>query len=120
MDSKSQIDAAIEKRREAVAAVDEATIHDAVGVAQALDELRKALEEVEGHLSRREFEPAADAGYGSVAAGFVFLQRTLGGLHERTLDKTRIVQDIAVATGRAYDDVAPVVDAVMTSMRPRQ
>jgi hypothetical protein len=91
-----------------------------VGVAQAIDDLRKALNEVETCIDRRQFEAAADVGYDSVASGFVFLQRTLGGLHERCMDKTKIVQGIAVALDCSYEEAAPHVDAVMKSAVPRE
>ena len=119
MDTKAQALAAIEALREKIAAVDEEIMHDVVGVAQALGELRKALDEVDGCIAGWQFEKAANAGYGSVSSGFVFLQRTLGGLQERCMDKSRIVQDLAATLNCSYEEAVPYVDAVMDSSRPR-
>lgn len=64
--------------REKIAAVDDNLIMELAGVAQALDELRKALTAVDDCLAKRDFDKAAALGYSSVSSGFVFLQRTLG------------------------------------------
>ena len=119
MIAKEQVEAIIASRRTEIARVDEDMIHDVVGVAQAVDDLRKALDEVKSCIDRRQLEKAADVGCGSVSSGFVFLQRTLGGLHERCTDKARIVQDVAATLGCAYEDALPHVDAVMGSARAR-
>lgn len=119
MITKEKADRVVSARRREIAAVDDEIIHDVVGVAQAIDDLRKALNEVETCIDRRQFEAAADVGYDSVSSGFVFLQRTLGGLHERCMDKTKIVQEIAAVLGCAYEEAAPHVDAVMKSAHPR-
>ena len=119
MITKEKVEATISSRRNEIAAVDDELVHDAVGVTQAIDDMRRALSEVESCLSRRQFEKAADIGYGSVSSSFVFLQRTLGGLHERCVDKTRIVQEIAATLGCSYEEALPHVDALMKSTVPR-
>jgi hypothetical protein len=43
--------------------VDEELMLEVVGVAQALGELRKALDDVDACMDRRDFEKAADLGY---------------------------------------------------------
>jgi hypothetical protein len=106
--------------RAEIAAVDDETIMEVVGVTQALDELRKALDEVDACLDSRDFEKAADLGYQSVASGFIFLQRTLGGLQGSCGDKQVLVQDVAARLGCAYEDALPHVDAVMTSPHPKK
>ena len=117
MITKEKADATIASRCNEIAAVDDEITHDVVGVAQAIDDMRKALNEVESCISRRQFEKAADLGYDSVSSGFVFLQRTLGGLHERCMDKTKIVQAIATTLGCAYEEALPHVDAAMQAKR---
>ena len=117
MITKEKAEAAIAPRRNEIATVDDQLMHDVVGVAQAIDDMRKALNEVESCISRRQFEKAADVGYDSVSSGFVFVQRTLGGLHERCMDKMRIVQEIATTLGCAYEEALPHVDAVMAAKR---
>jgi hypothetical protein len=49
-------------------------------VAQAIDALRTALNQIRAAFDSRQFEKASAIGYGKVAEEFVFLQGTLGGL----------------------------------------
>ena len=60
--------------------VDHAVIGEVVGIAQAIGDLRKALDALDGLLDERQFEKAAASGYQDIASAFIFLQRTLGGL----------------------------------------
>jgi len=99
--------------------LDQDAMHGCSGVSQALGELSKALEHVDNSLAERLFQQAADLGYGSVSAGFIFLQRTLGELNSLETRKAVIVQELARKLHCAYEDVAPYVDAVMQSMLPR-
>jgi hypothetical protein len=48
----------------------------------------------------------------------VFLQRTLGGLQGATLHKEALVQNLAFALRRPYEDVLSKVDALLASARP--
>jgi hypothetical protein len=117
---KDTAESIISSVREQIAAVDEKTIMAVAGVAQALDELRKALVEVDACLGGRDLEKAAALGYGSVSSGFIFLQRTLGELNSVCSDKDVIVGEVAVKLGCAYEEALPHVNAVMESSRPRR
>jgi hypothetical protein len=105
--------------REKIIAVDDNLMMETVGVAQALDDLRKALVAVDDCLANRDFEKAAALGYSSVSSGYVFLQRTLGGLQVAYDDKCAMVSDIAVKMGCAYEEALPHVNACMESSCPR-
>jgi hypothetical protein len=105
----------IASMRERIAAADDNLIMEAAGVAQALDDLRKALGAVECGLANREFEKAAALGYGSVSSGYVFLQRTLGGLQAAYDDKCSIVSEVAAQMGCAYEEALPHVNVCMES-----
>ena len=87
-------------------------------VAQALDGLRKAVNEISACLDRREYRRAADLGYGRVAEMFVFLQRTLGGLQGACSEKEALVSEVAKELRCAYEDALPYVDAVLSTSRP--
>lgn len=118
--TKDTAESIIASMREQIDAVDEKTIMAVVGVRQALDELRKALVEVDACLDSRNFEKASALGYNSVSSEFIFLQRTLGELNGLCLAKDEIVQEVAVKLECAYEDAQPHVDAVMESphLRP--
>jgi len=105
------------KRRE-LAALDDEFFGEVVGVAQAIDALRMALKQISSALDSRQFEKASAIGYGKVAEGFVFLQRTLGGLQGACLHKEKLVADLAFALRCPYEAVLPKVDARMQSARP--
>lgn len=111
-------DRLVASKRRDLAALDDEFFGEVVGVAQAIDALRKALNQVSAALDARQFEEASSLGYGKVAEEFVFLQRTLGGLQGACLDKERLVQDLAIALHCPYEDVLPKVDALLTSARP--
>jgi hypothetical protein len=97
--------------------VDNKFIGEVVGVAQALDELRRALDQVAAALDRREFEKASTLGYGAVAEMFVFVQRTLGGLQGLVGEKESLVAAVAMRLKCTYEDALPHVNAVMQSVR---
>jgi hypothetical protein len=103
----------------AIETLDHDTMNAVVGVAQALGELTNAVAHVNASLGERKFQQAADLGYGSVSAGFIFLQRTLGELNSLEGRKAVIVQDLARSLDCSYEEIAPYVDAVMQSMKPR-
>lgn len=108
----------IAAKRMELARLDDEFFGEVVGVAQAIDALRKALNQVSAALDARQFEKASSLGYGKVAEEFVFLQRTLGGLQGACIDKERLVQDLAFALRCPYEDVLPKVDAMLASARP--
>lgn len=108
----------IASKRKELAALDDEFFGEVVGVAQAVAELRKALNQVSSALDRRQFEKASSLGYGKVAEEFIFLQRTLGGLQGACLNKEKLVSDLASALRCPYEDVLPKVDAAMTSAQP--
>jgi len=95
----------IATKRKELATLDDEFFGEVVGVAQAIDELRKALNQLSAALDARHFEKASSLGYGKVAEEFVFLQRTL-------------VSDLAFALRCPYEDVLPKVDALLESARP--
>jgi hypothetical protein len=108
----------IASKRTEIAALDDEFFGEVVGVAQAIDLLRRALSEVSACLDRREFEKASALGYGKLAQEFIFLQRTLGGLQGACMHKEKLVCDLAVELGCSYEDALPEVDALMKSARP--
>jgi hypothetical protein len=113
-------DDAIEAVRKDIDALDDDTMNCVVGIAQALHELTKALEDVDARIDQRKYQAAADLGYRSVASSFIFLQRVLGEVNSLESRKALIVQDLARKLHCAYEDISPYVDAVMKSMQPRR
>ncbi len=83
---------------------------EVVGVSQAVDALRKALDKVEVCLDERDFEKASNLGYRDVASEFIFLQRTLGGLQSSVLESQRFISDLAVELGNSnYEETEVLV-----------
>jgi hypothetical protein len=105
-------------RRKELAALDDEFFAEVVGVAQAIDALRKALSELSSAIDARQYEQASALGYEAVASEFVFLQRTLGGLQGACLKKEGLVQRLAFALRCPYEDVLPKVEALLASARP--
>lgn len=120
MVTKDTAESIVASMREQITTVDEKTFIALAGTAQALDELRKALVEVDACLGNRDFEKASALGYDSVSSEFIFLQRTLGELNGLCLDKAAIVQEVAFKLRCAYEEALPHVDAVMKSSHPRR
>jgi hypothetical protein len=117
--SAQKVQAVIAAVRPQIEAIDNEFIGKVVSVAQAMDELRQAIAQVDAALDRREFEKASTVGYGPVSEMFVFLQRTLGGLQGLVADKESLVAEVAMRLGCAYEEALPHVEAVMLSVRPR-
>src|SRR5882724_450705 len=87
--------------------VDDSIIGETIGIAQAIDEIQKALAELDASLQNREYERASQIGYESVTSNFVFLQRALGGLQRACSDRERLVMEVARQVGCAYEAAMP-------------
>ena len=105
----------IEGKTAAIETLDDTIMMEVVGVAMALDKLRKSLDRVETHMDEREFEKASHVGYREVAEYFVYVQRTLAGLQTAALQKEALVCAIAQEANAAYGEVAPYVEKKMQS-----
>lgn len=100
-------------------AIDDTIMCEVAGVAQAADNLRKALDILDSLLDERKFEKAAALGYRDIASAFIFLQRTLGGLQSAELDRDTFTSSIAVQLHCAFEDVAPHVAARLQCLEPK-
>jgi len=122
-DRKRRIEEEVAKKADEIAAIDEGFFGDVVGVAQASSQLNEALNKLERLLDDREYEKAAQLGYGDISSEFIFLQRVLGTLSGTCLSKQALVSETVVATGikdLSYEEVAPFVDAKIESLQPRE
>lgn len=116
--SENKIEQAIAETMAEITVVDELLIMEVVGVAQALSQLRKALDKVDECLDKRDFRKASDLGYSDVASEFIFLQRTLAGLQSAEYQKERLISEIVMkANARSYEEVEPFVNAKMDSAK---
>lgn len=100
--------------------LDDTIMMEVVGVAMALDKLRKSLALVESHINGREFEQASHVGYQEVAHDFVYVQRTLAGLQTAAHQKSAFISGVAQEANTAYEAVAPYVEKKMTSSVKKQ
>ncbi|WP_080458687.1 hypothetical protein [Roseovarius sp. A-2] len=89
------------------------------GVAQAVGDLRKALDALDGQLDARQFEKAAALGYQDIASASIFLQRTLGGLQSAELNRHAFISSIAEELHCAHEDAEPFVAARLLCLKPR-
>lgn len=115
-----KINAIIDAKSDAIEQTDQSIIHEAVGVAMALDQLRESLNLVESHMDNREFEQASHVGYNEVAHNFVFMQRTLAGIQSAALQKVSLISSVAHEAKTAYEIVAPYVEKRMASAVKKQ
>lgn len=118
VNNEDKIKKSIEASMAEIQVVDDGIIGETIGVAQALDHLRKALDKVDECLDKRQYEKASGLGYSDVASEFIFLQRTLGGLQHAYHQKQKLVSEIALKSGvGVYEEVEPFVDAVLVSSK---
>jgi len=120
---KQYIDDAVENSKDSISAIDESFYTDMSGVAQAVVQLRKALDKVDTCLNQREFEKASSLGYSDVSSEFIFLQRCLGSLNDTVMQKEKIIQDICLEVSDEVvkiknEDVAVLVENKMESLKP--
>lgn len=121
MTNENKIKNTVEQSMEEIETIDNDIIMDVVGVAQAIDHLREALNKVEICLDKRQFEKASSLGYSDISSEFIFLQRTLGGLQHSYGQKQSLVSEIALKSGvGVYEEVEPFIDKKMKSLEPRQ
>ncbi|MEE9345844.1 MAG: hypothetical protein V3U88_09595, partial [Methylococcales bacterium] len=102
-----KINSLLDGMPEAIETVDEILIIGVCGVAQAVGQLREALDKIDECLDQRQFSKASNLGYKDVASEFIFLQRVLGGLQDCQHDKDKLIQDIALETKTSYETVLP-------------
>ncbi|MEM8969165.1 MAG: hypothetical protein AAGE93_22300 [Bacteroidota bacterium] len=118
MTEKEKIEAAIQEFKPALEKLDNEFVGQTIGVARAMDEMRKNLDAIEEVLDRREHDRAAQMGYREISSTFIWLQRALGGLQDVQNHKHTLVAEIAMASGvPVYEKVAPYVDAVLDSAK---
>lgn len=107
---QQEIIAIVDKQSDAIEALNNDLMMATVGVAMALDELRKSINLIEAHLNQREFEKASQVGYQELANHFVYVQRTLAGIQTSVHRKEELISEIALIAKTAYEDVAPFVE----------
>lgn len=115
----TEIETILDARAEELRAIDDVIFGETIGVAQASDQLRDALDAIDRALDDRRFEAAAGLGYGDIASAFIFLQRTLAGLQSAEHRRDALISDIAALTGQGYEDVAPRVAGRLKTSRPK-
>ena len=105
-DSRKQcIDDAVNKNKVSINAIDNAFYGDMTGVAQAIGQLKAALDKVDTCLNQREFEQASNLGYSDVSSEFIFLQRCLGSLNDTVMQKEKVIQDICSELTNQLDNI---------------
>lgn len=109
----------LDARASELEAVDTAIIGEVMGVAQAIGDLRKALDALDGLLDDRQFEKAAALGYRDIASAFVFLQRTLGGLLSADLSRHEFTSCIAEALQCSFEQAEPHVAERLECLKPK-
>lgn len=95
----------------------DAIIGDVIGLCQAMDLLRKDLDQVSRLIDSRAYEAAAQLGYEGIASNFVFLQRCLGGLQSSCLDRDFLVSELAKQRGTSFDEERVAAYEVMPAMQ---
>lgn len=119
MAQETDIDRLLEDFADQIQETDDGIMQAVVGVAQALDDVRKAADKTDQCLDDRKFDAAAQLGYGDISSAFVFLQRTLGGLQSAVHRKEALASEVAFQAKQAYEDVEPAVTRRFKSYQPR-
>jgi len=123
-DSRNQcIERAVENNKDNISAIDDDFYGDMLGVAQAIGQLKEALDKVSTCLNQREFEQASALGYSDVSSEFIFLQRCLGSLNDTVMQKEKLTQEICIEVSKELksvknEEVAVLVENQMESLKP--
>lgn len=105
----------IDGRLSALRGLDQQLAIESAGVAQALDALRKALDEVESRLVEKNHEEVADLGYRDVSSEFIFLQRTMGRLQSAAHELSSAISEIAGGSSLSCEQVEPFVKTALNT-----
>lgn len=108
-DEADRVADAIKHRSEELSDIEMNLALESAGVAQAVDALRNALDQVEDRLKDRQYEAVANLGCRDVASEFIFLQRSMGSLLTAAHCRASLISDIAGATQLSYEAVEPLV-----------
>ena len=95
----------VAQKKNKIKNIDEDFFGNVIGVAQAVGQLKEALDKVDVCLDQREFKKASSLGYNEVSSEFIFLQRCLGGLHDTVNRKVKLTQDICLELCNELDNV---------------
>ncbi|EEE35418.1 hypothetical protein RKLH11_4094 [Rhodobacteraceae bacterium KLH11] len=115
----SQIDRILDLHKDRLQSLEDGIIGEVIGVAQAIDELRKSLDQLSMLLNERKFGKASDLGYREIASNFVFLQRTLAGLQSVDQDVSSCISDMAGDLECSYEDIEADVKSKIFCYRTR-
>ncbi len=123
--NKEFINKIIDENENSINEIDENLRHDSLGIAQAIDQLKQALEKVEDAINNRDFEHASALGYHEVSSEFVFLQRCLGRLNDTACKKSSLAQNITMEvaqhtsdTRMSYEHISPMIDEKISFVTP--
>ena len=123
-DSRNQcIENAVKNNKDNINAIYDCFYGDMLGVAQAIGQLKEALEKIDTCLNQREFEQASALGYSDVSSEFIFLQRCLGSLNDTVMQKEKLTQEIGIEVSNQLEsvkneEVAVLVGNQMESLKP--
>ena len=99
--------------------LDQNVIGETLGLRQAIDQLRTALDKIDKAVDDRNFQEASAIGYKDAASAFVFLQRTLAGVQQLEHDKVELIQKAALRYTKIYEDAAPFVEERLENFKPK-
>ena len=117
--TSADFEAILVARAAELEAIDDTIMCEVAGVAQAADDLRKALDILDGLLDERNFERAATLGYQDIASSFIFLQRALGGLNSADLSRHEFTSTVSQKLKCAFEEAEPYVAAHLQCLKPR-
>lgn len=123
-DSRNQcIDDEVKKNKDRIKVIGDIFYADVAGVAQAIGQLKEALDKIDTCLNQRDFEQASALGYSDVSAEFIFLQRCLGSLNDTVMQKEKLTQEIGIEVSNQLEsvkneEVAVLVENQMDSLKP--
>lgn len=86
-------------------------------VFECADALKKSIDEILAAIDVDQFEHAADLGYGDLCANFVWMQRTLGAVHEAALNCSEAIAKVADDTRLSHEKVKPLVVEFFRTVR---
>jgi hypothetical protein len=103
------VQASINKRAHELKESYMSVLIQAVPVLQCADALKKSIDEIVDSIKLDQFEQAADLGYQDLCSNFVWIQRTLGAVHDAAMQCSAAIAEVAGDTGLSHEQVKPLV-----------
>jgi hypothetical protein len=99
-----------EETKQALQEIEDQLMGDGFGLYQATKGLEEYLNNAEQLFKERKFDELSALGYGKISEYFVFLQRVISGIQHTSLQREKVIQEIALEHNLRFEEVESLLE----------